>query len=82
MNTKQYKDSRGLYNMTQSQVENAEYNELNAICCSCNYEGGWTTGTRDLVIKELAKRQRALIENLSNSYNSSCFPSFLSISNS
>ena len=61
MNTTQYKDDRGLYNMTTQQVREAEYNELYAICCSCNYQGGWTTGTRSLILKELARRQRVLI---------------------
>ena len=62
MNTAQYKDERGLYNMTQEQVESAEYHELNAICCSCNAQGGWTIGTKSLVIKELARRSREIIE--------------------
>jgi len=61
MNTAQYKDERGLYNMTQEQVESADYSELNAICCSCNAQGGWTVGTRDRVIRELARRQREMI---------------------
>jgi len=61
MNTKQYKDERGLYNMTQEQVESADYSELNAICCSCTAQGGWTVGTRDRVIRELARRQRQMI---------------------
>ena len=62
MNTNQYKDSRGLYNMTQEQVLAADYNELNAICCYCNYQGGWTNGTKTLIIKELARRSREIVE--------------------
>tara|TARA_R110000796_G_scaffold203717_1_gene319981 strand:- start:12 stop:239 length:228 start_codon:yes stop_codon:yes gene_type:complete len=61
MNTAQYKDERGLYNMTKEQVRSADYSELNAICCSCNAQGGWTVGTKDLVILELARRQREMI---------------------
>ena len=63
MNTSQYKDSRGLYNMTKQQITDTSSNVLKAIYCYCNYQGGWTVGTRDLITKEIARRQRSLIES-------------------
>ena len=71
INTEQYKDDRGLYNMTLEQVESADYSDLYAICCYCNYQGGWTSGTKDLVIKEVSRRQKEMIKSLSQSKRSS-----------
>ena len=62
MNTAQYLDKRGLYNMTKDQVEAASTNTLKSIYCYCNHQGGWTVGTRDLISSEIASRHRALIE--------------------
>ena len=70
INTEQYKDNRGLYNMTLEQVEAADYNDLYAICCYCNYQGGWTLGTKNLIVKEISRRQKEKIRSLIQSKRS------------